>query len=81
MGGRGLDWSGSEWGEMVGCCEDANEYPGFKNAGNNQSQLRNYQLLKEDSAAWSQSFLGPDVLLGTLFFVENRHNNRSIWNM
>ena len=42
--------------KVAGCCEHANEHCGFINCMDFLVQLRNYQLLKEDSAQWLWTF-------------------------
>ena len=32
-GAHGLDYSGSEWGQVAGCCECGNELPYFVSCG------------------------------------------------
>ena len=52
--GYGLNQAGSGWGQLAGVFECDNELPGSKKCWEFLEWLRNGQLLKKDSAPWSQ---------------------------
>lgn len=53
LGERGHDWSHSEYGQVT-CffCKRGNELAGFTKCEKFVNELRKYQLLKKDFAAW-----------------------------
>ena len=50
----GLDRAGSGQGQVAGTCEYGNELLGSIKCGEFLDQLRTGQLVKNDSAAWSE---------------------------
>ena len=55
MWGYGLDRAGKGQGQVVGTCDSGNEPLGSIKCGEFLDQLRTGQLLKEDSAEWSDN--------------------------
>ena len=49
-----MDLQEVEWGQVAGSCECGNESSGSIKCGKFYDYLRNRQLLKKDSAAWSE---------------------------
>jgi hypothetical protein len=50
---RGLDGSGSGFGQVADTCEHSNEFPGCVKCGEFLDWLRNCELLIKESALWS----------------------------
>ena len=50
----GLDWAGPGQGQMADACECGNEPSGCVKCGEFLDQLQTSQLLKKDSAPWSE---------------------------
>ena len=50
----GLDWADPRQGQVADACECGNEPSGSVKCGEFLDQMQNSQLLKKDSAPWSQ---------------------------